>query len=211
MALYLKIPFKIDKDYSYINFEDDDDDDDDGDVIKRVAGYEIRAEDLTSLEGTNWLTDQIINATFQNLCTSKIFFKDTFFLETLKRKGMEGVQKIKDISTLDYVFFPYHIPGHWSLVVFDVRRTTVSLLDPMKNIDSDILHTIGKYLRAHGLKVSRNKGLEKEAPAQNSSGDCGVFVIAYAHVLVDGGSLKELKVCYTKTKEMGYFSLIHNQ
>ncbi|XP_071143336.1 uncharacterized protein [Mytilus edulis] len=83
---------------------------------------------------------------------------------------------------------------HFLFKVFDVRRTSVSLLDPMKNIDSDILQTIGKYLRAHGLKVSRNKGLEKEAPTQNSSGDCGVFVIAYAHVLVDGGSLKELKV-----------------
>ncbi|XP_071181313.1 uncharacterized protein [Mytilus edulis] len=143
--------------------------DDDRDVLKRIGGYQIREEDLISLEGTNWLTDQIINATFQNMCTSqlscKIYFKDTFFLETIKRKGIESVKKIEDISSLDYVFFPCHTPCHWSLVVFDVRRTCVSLLDPLKKpisvTHSNILQNICKYLKAHGLKDLRNKGLEK--------------------------------------------------
>lgn len=35
----------------------------------------------------------------------------------------------------------------------------------------------------------------QEAPSQTSSGDCGVFIIVYAKVLIHGGKLKKMKVC----------------
>ena len=91
--------------------------------------------DLTCLEGTNWITSDIINE-YGKLMTAQ--FKSTYvfsthFLASLENRGVENMKgwtRSINIFEKDYLFFPVHENAHWYLVIIKNQEKTLEVLDP---------------------------------------------------------------------------------
>ena len=91
--------------------------------------------DLSSLNGNNWLTDDVINE-YGNLIRRQ--FVDTFvfsthFVTSLKNRGFENANrwtKGEDILKKSLVFFPIHENAHWYLISLNNTENTLQILDP---------------------------------------------------------------------------------
>jgi Ulp1 family protease len=113
---------------------------------ERNGGYQkksmIHGHDLTSLEGNNWLTSDVINE-YSDLIMNNIddiFIFSTFFLTSLKNRGIENTEGwTRNVNIFDKsrVFFPIHENCHWYLIMLDNDDKSLECLDPYKPL-SDI-------------------------------------------------------------------------
>ncbi|XP_071167747.1 sentrin-specific protease 1-like [Mytilus edulis] len=165
-------------------------------ILYTIGKYTLRKNDVLSIVGRNWLTDQVVNAMFLKMCNQnrRMFFKDTFFLLEVDKRGLQLMRRIPDVREKYLVFFPIHTLNHWSLIVVNVRQKTISYLDSMENFEPRPLKVISDFMEQNGISVSRDKELETNIPRQQNAGDCGVFVIRYAKCLIEAGDIKRLKV-----------------
>ena len=102
----------------------------------------IHELDLSSLEGNNWLTSDVIND-YSNLMMNHIediFIFSTFFLTSLQNRGIansEGWTQNVNIFEKSKVFFPIHENCHWYLIILNNDNKSLECLDPYRPL-SDI-------------------------------------------------------------------------
>jgi sentrin-specific protease 1 len=112
------------------------------DVLIEKFNIEIRHKDLKTLEGLNWLNDEIINFYFSLIMErSKIVenypsvhVMNTFFYTTLTKKGFASVKRWTrkvDIFSMDFVLIPLHLGVHWTLCSVNNQKKRISYYDSM--------------------------------------------------------------------------------
>merc|ERR1712012_96922 len=177
-------------------------------VLVTAHRISITGEDLETLEGLNWLNDNIVNFYFsmiearsssnQNLPKTYVF--STFFYPRLQEVGHQGVARWTigtDIFSYDLLLMPIHLGMHWCLATVDLRHMTINYYGSMGGNNTECLAELDDYLHQEYL-AKKGKTLDAEVfdrnlvkgiPRQLNGSDCGVFTCQYAEFLSRGASL----------------------
>jgi len=116
----------------------------DDDILIEMFDIPIKRTDLDTLEGLNWLNDEVINFYFSLIKKRsedldnlpRIYCYNTFFYSKLK-SGPNAYQMLKrwtrkvDIFSFDYILIPLHLGVHWTLISVNCQKKRISYLDSM--------------------------------------------------------------------------------
>ncbi|XP_040469419.1 sentrin-specific protease 5 isoform X2 [Falco naumanni] len=153
-------------------------------------------DDLATLEGQNWLNDQIINMygeLVMDAVPDKVHFFNSFFHRQLVTKGYNGVKrwtKKVDLFKKTLLLIPIHLEVHWSLITVNIPNRIISFYDSQGIHFKFCVENIRKYLLTEAKEKNRPEFLQgwqtavtKCIPQQKNDSDCGVFVLQYCKCL----------------------------
>ncbi|KAF1615073.1 Sentrin-specific protease 5, partial [Eudyptes chrysolophus] len=153
-------------------------------------------DDLATLEGQNWLNDQIINMygeLIMDAVPEKVHFFNSFFHRQLVTKGYNGVKrwtKKVDLFKKTLLLIPIHLEVHWSLITVNIPNRIISFYDSQGIHFKFCVENIRKYLLTEAKEKNRPDFLQgwqtavtKCIPQQKNDSDCGVFVLQYCKCL----------------------------
>ncbi|XP_041126232.1 uncharacterized protein LOC121326792 isoform X2 [Polyodon spathula] len=97
--------------------------------------HTLTLEDLSTLDGQNWLNDQVINMygeLVMDAVPHKVHFFNSFFHKQLVTRGYEGVKrwtKKVDLFSKSLLLIPIHLEIHWSLITVDMPNQHIQFYD----------------------------------------------------------------------------------
>ncbi|XP_028925625.1 sentrin-specific protease 5 isoform X1 [Ornithorhynchus anatinus] len=153
-------------------------------------------DDLTTLDGQNWLNDQVINMygeLIMDAVPDKVHFFNSFFHRQLVTKGYNGVRrwtKKVDLFKKRLLLIPIHLEVHWSLITVTLSNRIISFYDSQGIHFKFCVENIRKYLLTEAREKNQPEFLQgwqtavtKCIPQQKNDSDCGVFVLQYCKCL----------------------------
>ncbi|CAL8068415.1 unnamed protein product [Calicophoron daubneyi] len=171
----------------------------------------VTRRELTTLTGSNWLSDMVINFYMQLLYhrsqeqqqkppLPRIAVLSTFFYAKLTAPtggGYSGVRRWTrqlNLMDQDLVLIPIHDRGmHWCLACIDFRSKTITYFDSMGSPNDRCLKELKSYLenecldkKGHPLPDSdlwRLVNPEDTVPQQFNGSDCGVFMCTFGEFI----------------------------
>ncbi|XP_043288412.1 sentrin-specific protease 1-like [Venturia canescens] len=169
--------------------------DDDGQTNTKKIRREIKPQDLDTINGTNWLNDEIINNYMELIRDDKTYIMSTFFFPRLHINGYNAVRrwtKKVDIFKYEKMIVPINLDNHWCLAVIDFLARNIVYYDSFGRENPKYLITLRKYLIEEAKEKGNDQNKKEEwslatkmdIPRQMNGYDCGVFVCLYAkHVI----------------------------
>ncbi|XP_075058334.1 sentrin-specific protease 5 [Mixophyes fleayi] len=152
--------------------------------------------DLATLDGHNWLNDQVINMygeLIMDAVPEKVHFFNSFFHRQLMTKGYNGVKrwtKKVDIFKKTLLLIPIHLEVHWSLIAVNIPNKIISYYDSQGIHFKFCVENIRKYLLTEAKEKNQQEFLQgwqtavtKCIPQQKNDSDCGVFMLKYCKCL----------------------------
>ncbi|XP_014279148.1 sentrin-specific protease 1 isoform X3 [Halyomorpha halys] len=168
-------------------------------VLIEKFNLKITRRDIQTLNGLNWLNDEVINFYMQlledraqkNERYPPIHTFSTFFYAGLQSRGHSGMKrwtKKVNIFEKQLIIIPIHLHMHWCLIVVDLMKKEINYYDSMGHDNNECLRHISNYLIAeHEVKQSSLLDLIdwkvqniKNIPQQMNGSDCGIFACTYA-------------------------------
>ncbi|XP_078331209.1 sentrin-specific protease 5-like [Crassostrea virginica] len=152
-------------------------------VCKTIGPYQVRFEDLQSLEGTNWITDQVVNSYLYlvQLYANDTAFLDSFWLPHCLRKGVAHIRKCEELQNKRLLLIPIHKPAHWGLVIAYIQEGYFILVDTLKAFGNDVAAIVRRFLLRHKIVSTRNKALEQKfKPPIGHIDHCGPYILNVA-------------------------------
>ncbi|MEE6501449.1 hypothetical protein FKM82_004187 [Ascaphus truei] len=147
-------------------------------------------DDLATLDGQNWLNDQVINMYGELIVDAvpdKVHFLNSFFHRQLVTKGYNGVKrwtKKVDFFKKTLLLIPIHLEVHWSLITVNIPNKIISFYDSQGIHFKFCVENIRKYLLTEAREKNHPEFLQgwqtavtKCIPQQKNDSDCGVFVL----------------------------------
>uniref|UniRef100_A0A8C5M7F6 SUMO specific peptidase 5 n=1 Tax=Leptobrachium leishanense TaxID=445787 RepID=A0A8C5M7F6_9ANUR len=147
-------------------------------------------DDLATLDGQNWLNDQVINMygeLIMDAVPEKVHFLNSFFHRQLVTKGYNGVKrwtKKVDFFKKSLLLIPIHLEVHWSLITVNIPNKIISFYDSQGIHFKFCVENIRKYLLTEAREKNHAEFLQgwqtavtKCIPQQKNDSDCGVFVL----------------------------------
>jgi len=177
-----------------------------GEVLVDSHKIQITRKDIDTLNGLNWLNDEIINFYLQMIVDRsaekglKVYATNTFFYPKMMDSGQPALKrwtKRVDIFEKDIMLIPVHLGMHWCLAVVDFRKPGVYYYDSMGGNNNKCLTTLLKYLQdEHRDKKGKELDIEKwehkirkDIPQQMNGSDCGMFACKFAEYISRGASI----------------------
>jgi len=170
-------------------------------VLIEEYNIPITVRDLRTLQGLNWLNDEVINFYMGMIVKRsegpdfpKVFAFSTFFYPKLIDGGHASVKrwsKKVDLFSCSMVFIPVHLGMHWCLAVVDMEMKEIKYYDSMGGNNSRCLSAVLKYLNEeHKVKKGSPLDLDewettlmKDIPQQMNGSDCGMFACKFSEYL----------------------------
>lgn len=184
----------------------------DGTLTTSIGGTELRSKDFnTLLDFGAWLNDEIINAYIEWIVDAanqaaqaeaislgikldlapKFIAHNSFFYETLKRRGPAGLDRLmkrkgafgKLLLGVDSIFIPICSGAHWTLGVVRPVAKTIEYFDSMGGNPSAFISNAQNWLKHQlGEAYLPSEWTAPQTPCtyQTNSYDCGVFVCTNA-------------------------------
>jgi len=170
-------------------------------VLVEAYNIPITVRDLKTLQGLNWLNDEVINFYMGMIMKRsegpdfpKVFAFSTFFYPKLIDGGHASVKrwsKKVDLFSCSLVFVPVHLGMHWCLAVVDLEMKEIKYYDSMGGNNSRCLSALKKYLNEEhkakkGLPLDMEEWettLMKDIPQQMNGSDCGMFACKFSEYL----------------------------
>lgn len=156
-------------------------------------------DDLATLDGQNWLNDQVINMygeLIMDAVPDKVHFFNSFFHRQLVTKGYNGVKrwtKKVDLFKKTLLLIPIHLEVHWSLITVNLPDRIISFYDSQGIHFKFCVENIRKYLTTEAREKNNPEFLQgwqtavtQCIPQQKNDSDCGVFVLQYCKCLALG-------------------------
>lgn len=162
---------------------------------------QITRHDISTLDGLNWLNDEVINF-YMNLLIERgkndnypnVYAFNTFFYPKLLKTGFASIRrwtKKVDLFSHDLLLIPVHLGMHWCLATVDFRTKCVRYFDSMLSDNNKCLEALLKYLEdEHQDKKSSPFDKTgwiaenvKDIPQQMNGSDCGMFACMFAEYL----------------------------
>ncbi|XP_043282390.1 sentrin-specific protease 1-like [Venturia canescens] len=165
--------------------------DDDGQANTKKIRREIKQEDLDTLNGTNWLNDEIVNNYMDLIKDDKTYVMNSFFFPRLYLNGYNAIKRWTNkvnIFKYERVIVPINLGNHWCLAVINLLKKAIVYYDSFGRDNPKYLLTLREYL----VEEAKNKGegpindkewslaTKRDIPRQTNGYDCGVFVCLYA-------------------------------
>lgn len=112
----------------------------DGSNTVLIGPYHVNIADLKSLDGSNWITDQVVNSYLYLLKSfaQDTEFLDSFWLPTCIRKGIMGVRKLEKLENKRLLLIPVHKPAHWGLVIAYIQEGYFVVVDTLQAFGKDV-------------------------------------------------------------------------
>lgn len=162
--------------------------------IKSKPRISFTQEDLHTLDGCNWLSDEVVNS-YLNILRSRseenIGSTNTFFINKLERGefdealNWEGIRGEK-INIYDKFLIPIHAGMHWIIACCDFKNNELDLLDSFGNSYTRMTDLINTFLEFQGITPLPVK--HPQVPRQYNGYDCGVFLLSNARcILLNNG------------------------
>jgi len=189
-------------------------DGDEDEILSTTEETELSRFDFSTLKVKEWLNDKIIDAYMSLIMqrsahTSnlpKVYIFSTQFYTALEAWSYPDVSEwTKDVAIFSYdiLLVPIHIDSHWTLIVFNQSKNTISYLDSLATSDViDRKATAKRYIKwftKYLMEESKDKlGVPyhnrnsrvieyRNVPTQHNNYDCGVFICAYAENITREG------------------------
>lgn len=163
----------------------------------------ITTRDLRTLQGSNWLNDEILNFYFElllersksNSTLPNLHIFNTFFYPRLKNGGFSQIRrwtKKIDIFSFDMILIPIHLGIHWCCAEINFKTRTIIYYDSLHSENNECLRLLHGYLIEEYSDKKGNDGVEnfnfsswrllspKNIPSQQNGYDCGVFACIFA-------------------------------
>ncbi|XP_043270550.1 sentrin-specific protease 1-like [Venturia canescens] len=176
--------------------------------LEGKKGPRIQLRSLKTLEGQNWLDDEVINEYMALIADreskkgkriERVHCMNSFFYTRLQSGGYQAVKrwtKKNNLLSFAKVLVPVHLRNHWCLAVINVMNKTLSYYDSLGGQDEGCLTTLCKYLVEEAKEHERYFNAEewalitkKKIPRQSNNHDCGVFVCLFAENEAAGRAL----------------------
>lgn len=176
-------------------------------VLVQKFNLNIIRADIQTLDGLNWLNDEVINF-YMNLLIErgkdskwpKTYAMNTFFYPKLLKDGPSSLRRWTrkvDIFSYDIIAVPIHLGMHWCMSIIDFRDCTIKYYDSMGRSNNRCLDALLNYLKAEHLDKKQKEydvsewALEnvQDIPQQMNGSDCGVFSCTYAEFLTRDAEL----------------------
>ncbi|XP_017852416.1 sentrin-specific protease 2 [Drosophila busckii] len=173
-------------------------------VLVSKFSLNITRNDISTLIGSNWLNDEVINF-YMNLLTDRsqqkegqlpsVYAMNTFFVPRLLQTGHGGVRRWTrkvDIFSKDIIPVPVHVGGvHWCMAIIHMKNKTIRYYDSMGKPNHEVLQALECYLREESLDKRKipfdTSGFTVEnvpnVPQQTNGSDCGVFSCMFAEFI----------------------------
>ncbi|XP_021249561.1 sentrin-specific protease 2 isoform X2 [Numida meleagris] len=169
-------------------------------IMSSAFKLRITRDDIQTLSEIEWLNDEVINF-YMNLLMERskkegypaVYAFSTFFYPKLLSEGYRAVRRwTRNVNLFkqDIILVPIHLRAHWTLVVVDVRKKTITYFDSFSKKGDKICENIFQYLEEESwekqnVKLSSSEwthhSMEShEIPQQLNGSDCGVFMCKYA-------------------------------
>lgn len=169
----------------------------------------ITRSDLNTLDGLNWLNDEVINFYMELIkCRSeevdhlpKVHVMNTFFIGKLLQMGHSGVRRWTrkvDIFSCDIIPVPIHVGNvHWCMSVINMRDKTIRYYDSMGHPNMAVCDALEQYLKDESMdkrKIQFDTSdwtieCVRDCPQQRNGSDCGVFSCMFAEFLSRDGKV----------------------
>lgn len=169
----------------------------------------ITRQDLSTLDGLNWLNDEIINFYMELIKLRseevdhlpKVHVMNTFFLGKLMQMGHSGVRRWTrktDIFSYDIIPVPVHVGGvHWCMSIIHLREKSIKYYDSMGHPNVAVLNALNMYLQEESLDKRKipfdtsDWTIEcvSDCPQQRNGSDCGVFSCMFAEFICRGSKI----------------------
>ncbi|XP_005383206.1 PREDICTED: sentrin-specific protease 5 isoform X2 [Chinchilla lanigera] len=123
-------------------------------------------DDLATLDGQNWLNDQVINMygeLIMDAVPDKVHFFNSFFHRQLVTKGYNGVKrwtKKVDLFKKSLLLIPIHLEVHWSLITVTLSNRIISFYDSQGIHFKFCVENIRKYLLTEAREKNRPEFLQ---------------------------------------------------
>ncbi|ELW50946.1 Sentrin-specific protease 5 [Tupaia chinensis] len=123
-------------------------------------------DDLVTLDGQNWLNDQVINMygeLIMDAVPDKVHFFNSFFHRQLVTKGYNGVKrwtKKVDLFKKSLLLIPIHLEVHWSLITVTLSNRIISFYDSQGIHFKFCVENIRKYLLTEAREKNRPEFLQ---------------------------------------------------
>jgi len=172
-----------------------------GNVLVEAYNIPITVRDLNTLQGLNWLNDEVINFYLQMIVKRsegegqpKVWAFSTFFYPKLVDGSHATVKrwtKKVDLFSCSLVLVPVHLGMHWCLAVIDVEHKAIQYYDSMGGNNNRCLKALSSYLaEEHRVKKGSELDLsswrmeiKKDIPQQMNGSDCGMFACKFSEYL----------------------------
>ncbi|XP_033640000.1 sentrin-specific protease 1-like isoform X1 [Asterias rubens] len=182
-----------------------------------TEGFRLRLtrKDMATLQGLNWLNDEIINF-YMNLLVERpeqpnsLHCFNTFFYPKLLKEGQTGLRrwtKKTDIFAKDMILVPIHLGMHWCMATIDFRSKSITYFDSMGGHNQKCLDALRDYLiDEHQDKKGSAYDITgwtfscpKDIPQQMNGSDCGMFACKFADYVS-----RDKRITFTQ-HDMPYF------
>lgn len=170
-------------------------------VLISKFSIDIKRRDMLTLDGLNWLNDEIINF-YMNLIMQRgkkpqwpaAYAMNTFFYPKLKDQGYDSLKrwtKKVDVFAHDFIAVPIHLGVHWCMAVINLKEKTIRYYDSMGSPNERCLQLLLDYLSDEHLDKKKadfdTTGWKLESvrdiPQQMNGSDCGMFSCTFAEFL----------------------------
>ncbi|XP_015726576.1 sentrin-specific protease 2 isoform X2 [Coturnix japonica] len=169
-------------------------------IMSSAFRLSLTRDDIHTLNELCWLNDEVVNF-YMNLLVERgkkddyptVYAFSTFFYPKLDSDGYRAVRRWTrnvNLFNQDIILIPIHLRSHWTLVVVDVRKKTITYFDSFGKKGNKICETVLQYLQEESwekqkVKLSSSewtlRSMEPhEIPQQSNGSDCGVFMCKYA-------------------------------
>ncbi|KAA0188975.1 hypothetical protein HAZT_HAZT000903 [Hyalella azteca] len=172
-----------------------------GEVLTEKFNIQITRRDIATLDGLNWLNDEVVNF-YMNLIMERsqseklpsVYAFNTFFYPKLIKMGFSGVKrwtKKIDIFSYDLLLVPVHLGMHWCLATIDTQQRVICYYDSMLGDNPQCLHELRKYLADESMDKKKSAidlsgwkyETPKDIPQQMNGSDCGMFACKFSEYL----------------------------
>ncbi len=164
-----------------------------GTLVRTYKGVEITAGKLRRLQGGQKLDDELVMVFLEMLVDEanaregkSLLLMDTFFHQLKSVDPARWRKKVK-VSSYKKVLSPLHTPDHWSLIVVDLERGSIMLLDSLGLQHPEQVARTRNFIEARleleGKAISLREEAAPEGLARQEMGDhinCGLYVTQYA-------------------------------
>ncbi|XP_053374103.1 uncharacterized protein LOC128546790 [Mercenaria mercenaria] len=153
-----------------------------------VCGESITLDDLNTLQGKEWLNDRVVNAYLKQLAREnnnadkpQVFILPSYTGTLWANEVYESHMFRKAVLGMyQHILMPWCVNNHWVLLVAEVQKRTVGVLDSLNGDNTAIINKFCEFMMHRGAVTEPDLAdcwvkVNLKSSAQKDGCSCGVL------------------------------------